>query len=188
MKNKGNLIVFSGPSGSGKGTVLAKLFEQEKDKLKMSISATTRSPRDGEVDGVHYYFMKREEFQSLIDKNGFLEYAHYCENSYGTPLKPIEDWLNDGVDVILEIEVQGALQVTQKRPDCISIFLMPPSIDELEKRLIGRNTETPEVIEKRIQTAHKEMTFAEKYSNVVVNNTVEEAVEEIKLILEKNRI
>ena len=182
MRNKGLLVIFSGPSGCGKGTVLKELLQHD-DSVYLSVSATTRSPREGEQHGVHYYFLSKEEFERLIQENGMLEYASYCGNYYGTPRAAVEKKLNEGLDVILEIEVQGALQVMEHCPEAVSIFILPPSVEELEKRLFGRQTEDIETISKRLLKAKEEMTFAEKYDYVVVNNAVLETANQIEAIL-----
>ena len=157
--------------------------------LKLSVSATTRSPRPGEVDGEDYFFLSREEFDGLVKNGEMLEHAEYVGNCYGTPKGPVESWLNDGLDVILEIDVQGGAQVKKIMPECVSIFILPPSMRELENRLRGRSTEKDEVVEARLEAARKEVHCAEDYDYVVVNDTVEQAVEEIKTIIaaEKHR-
>lgn len=186
MKDKGLLIVFTGASGVGKGTIMKKLLELDKT-CRLSVSATTRQPRPGEIDGREYFFLTKEEFEKEISNDGFFEYARYCDNYYGTPKSAVEKMLNDGFNVFLEIEVQGGLQVMEKYPDCISIFVLPPSMEELEKRLRGRATETEEVINKRLNAALTEINFAEKYSYSVVNDDVDTAVKEILDIISKNR-
>ena len=149
MNNKGTLFVITGPSGAGKGTVLKQVM-QSLDQLYFSVSATTRAPREGEVDGVHYHFLTKERFEELIANDRFLEYARYAENYYGTPLDPVEEHLEQGHDVILEIELQGALQVKKRLPKAVLVFIAPPSFEELESRLRGRGTEAEEVILKRL--------------------------------------
>ena len=183
-KNKeGLLIVLSGPSGSGKGTIIKSLLEQRKDTV-LSISMTTRDPRFGEQEGVHYFFRTREEFEQTIANDGFLEYAEYNGNYYGTPIAPIQRWLYEGKNVILEIEVQGAEKVMDKREDLVSIFLAVPSMEELEHRLRGRGTETDEVIERRLAAAKQELTRAFRYQYVVLNDEVEQAVARINTIID----
>lgn len=183
-KNKeGLLIVLSGPSGSGKGTIIKSLLEQRKDTV-LSISMTTRDPRFGEQEGVHYFFRTREEFEQTIANDGFLEYAEYNGNYYGTPIAPIQRWLYEGKNVILEIEVQGAEKVMDKREDLVSIFLAVPSMEELEHRLRGRGTETDEVIERRLAAARQELTRAFRYQYVVLNDEVEQAVARINTIID----
>ena len=147
---KGLLIVVSSPSGGGKGTILKALFERNAN-LRMSVSATTRAPREGEQDGVHYHFITKEQFQKNIAGGAMLEYAEYCENYYGTPKAPIQAWLDAGHDVVLEIEVQGGRQIKTAAPDCVSLFILPPSLEVLEKRLRGPGPEADAVVRKRLQ-------------------------------------
>lgn len=187
-KNKeGMLIVLSGPSGSGKGTIIKSLLEQRKDTV-LSISMTTRDPRFGEQEGVHYFFRTREEFEQTIANDGFLEYAEYNGNYYGTPIAPIQRWLYEGKNVILEIEVQGAEKVMDKREDLVSIFLAVPSMEELEHRLRGRGTETEEVIGRRLAAAQRELTRAFRYQYVVLNDEVERAVARISAIIDAENL
>ncbi len=180
--NKGLLVVVSGASGTGKGTVCSALLENMPD-LSYSISATTRTPREGEADGVQYYFMSKEQFQEMIQEGGFLEWAEVYGNYYGTPIKKIQERLADGRDVLLEIDVQGALHVMEKCPEGVFIFLLPPSLEELEKRIRGRGTETEESLAKRLGSAKKEISVGRQYKYAVVNDTVENAVTKIKEIL-----
>jgi len=183
-KNKsGQLIVLSGPSGSGKGTIIKALLASRDDTV-LSISMTTRQPRPGEVDGVHYYFRSREEFEDTIAKDGFLEYAEYNGNYYGTPEAPIRRWLNEGKNVILEIEVQGAEKVMDHRSDLVSIFITIPSIEELERRLRDRGTETDDKVRGRMETARYELTRAFRYQYVVLNDEVELATARINTIID----
>ncbi len=183
-KNKeGLLIVLSGASGTGKGTVIKSLLEQREDTV-LSISMTTRAPRVGEQDGVHYFFRTREEFEQTIAQDGFLEYAEYNGNYYGTPMAPIRRWLSEGKNVILEIEVQGAEKVMDKMDDLVSVFLAVESMDELEKRLRGRGTESDEVIAGRLAAAKREMTRVSRYQYVVLNDEVERAVARISTIID----
>ena len=187
MNDTGLLIVFSGPSGAGKDTVLKRLLEMD-NNIRLSISATTRAPRPGEQDGVDYFFLPRDRFLSLIDQDKMLEHAEYCGNFYGTPKEPIEKWNGEGRDVILEIEVQGGAQIKEKRPECVSIFLLPPSLSELEQRLRLRNTEQEETIRKRLETARGEILKAKDYDYVVINDTVEHAVEQILSIISAEKL
>ena len=180
---QGLLIVVSGPSGTGKGTVCGKLLA-ETPQLAYSISATTRQPRDGEVDGENYYFLTREKFEAEIEAGGFLEYADVYGNYYGTPLKKIEERLQAGQDILLEIDTQGALSVMEKCPDGIFIFLLPPSMAELERRIKARGSETPESLERRLGAARQEIKVGKKYNYVVVNTTVKTAVKRIQAILD----
>ncbi|HIV68056.1 MAG TPA: guanylate kinase [Candidatus Butyricicoccus stercorigallinarum] len=181
MHERGILFVLTGPSGVGKGTVLKEVRGQR--ELYLSISATTRQPRPGEQDGVHYFFLTREQFEKKVAENGFLEHAEFSGNCYGTPAAPVDAQLDAGHDVLLEIEVQGAMQVHQKRPDAVRIFIAPPSFDELERRLVGRGTEQPEVVRRRLETARHELTMAEQFDYIVVNNTVEQAAADVLAIL-----
>lgn len=178
---KGILYVVSGPSGAGKGTVMQHFLPRHPDMF-YSISATTRSPRVGEEDGVHYYFMEKEDFVHLKAENGFLESAEFCGNFYGTPKEAVMQKLSNGIDVLLEIEVQGAMQVMESYPEGVFIFIAPPSMDELRNRLTGRKTEEASVIESRLQRAREELCLAERYTYIVVNDVAEEAAEELEAI------
>lgn len=179
---RGLLLVISGPSGCGKGTVIRELLNQSSD-IFLSVSAATRSPRPGEEDGVHYFFMSQEQFQQKLQAGEILEYTCYCGNYYGTPKQPVVDHCEKGEDVILEIEVEGAANVCRQYPDAVSIFIMPPSMEELESRLVNRQTEDMETVKRRLDTAREEVKLAGNYHYVVVNDTVEQAVEKIKAIL-----
>ena len=183
---KGTLYVFTGPSGAGKGTVLGRLREQD-DRLFYSISATTRAPRPGETDGVQYYFLTKADFEQRIAQNAFLEHARYVDNYYGMLEAPVNEKLAEGYDVILEIEVQGAMQVHKKRPDAVMVFIAPPSFEELAARLRGRGTESEEKIQKRLETAREELTHQGEFDYVIVNDEVERAVDEIRGILAARR-
>lgn len=174
MRNRGLLVVFSGPSGSGKGTVLQQVMQQDSN-VELSVSATTRAPRAGETDGVNYYFLTCEAFENKRAENGFLEWAEFCGNFYGTPRDEIEQRLSEGKDVVLEIEVQGAMKVRAAFPEAVLIFNLPPSMEELKNRLTGRQTEAPEVVQKRLDTAVWELSQAPKYDYVIVNDDVETA-------------
>lgn len=189
MTNKGLLIVFSGPSGAGKDTILNSLLKKNPN-LRLSISATTRAPRAGEEDGKDYYFVTRERFESMLANDEMLESAQYCGNYYGTPSAPINKWLSEGYDVILEIEVQGGAQIKEKCPDCVSVFILPPSLAVLEQRLRNRKTENEETIQKRLTTAHREILQANHYDYAIINDTVEKAVDDINAIIcaEKHRL
>ena len=179
---KGKTFIISGPSGVGKSTVLRKLFEG-RDDLYFSISATTRAPREGEEDGVHYHFITIPRFQELIEAEALLEYAEYVGNFYGTPKKFVDRAMNEGKDVILDIEVQGALQVKSKRPETVRIFIAPPSWEELERRLKSRGTDSEEKIQKRLLRAKAELQTADVYDYFVINDSVERAVQEISAIM-----
>ncbi|MBE6987869.1 MAG: guanylate kinase [Ruminococcaceae bacterium] len=187
MSNKcGELFVVTGPSGVGKATVLGRLMKNI-DNVYVSISATTRKPREGEIHGKHYFFMERGEFEKLIKDDRFLEYAEYVGNYYGTPAASVEEMLNQGKDVILEIEAQGALKVKEKCPDCNMLFIIPPSFSDLEFRLRSRGTETDEVINKRLEKAKNEYTFIDKYDYIVVNDDIDKAADEIRCIIMASR-
>lgn len=182
MANKGLLVVLSGPSGAGKGTVLKHLLARDRN-LRLSVSATTREPRPGETDGREYYFMTRERFQQMAQSGGMLESAEYCGNCYGTPAEPVDAWIGEGNDVILEIEVQGGSQVKKKRPDAVSIFVLPPSLKVLEHRLRKRGTESEEAVQKRLAAARGEIPQAGNYDYVVVNDAAQNAAAVIAEIL-----
>lgn len=184
--SKGTLFIVSGPSGCGKGTVLAEILKQ--DNVYYSVSATTRAPRPGEINGVNYHFLSKDEFEKLIENGGMLEYANYCGNYYGTPKKPVEDMLAEGKNVILEIEVQGALKVMEKCPEAVSVFILPPSLKELRRRLHKRGTETEEVIEKRIGEAAGEIRKAVNYDYVMINGELEIAVSNLLSIINSQKL
>ncbi len=181
---RGKLIVYSGCSGVGKGTIMPYILKEFPD-IQFSVSATTRAPRQGEEHGVSYFFVSRDEFENMISEDGFLEYAQFCDNYYGTPRKAVEDTLSRGINVILEIEIQGGTNVINKVPDCVSIFILPPSVDELERRLRKRGTEDEETIRKRVAQASEELKRASIYKYKVVNDKLETAVSEVLAILRK---
>lgn len=183
---KGLLTVISGASGTGKGTVCKKLLA-EMPEMFYSISATTRQPRNGEVDGKEYFFISVEQFKSWLAEEKFLEYAEVYGNFYGTPAHKIEEYRNSGVDVLLEIDVQGALKVMEKCPDGVYIFLLPPSLEELCNRITNRGTETPDALKRRMESAKNEIALCKKYQYVVVNDSVDAAVEKIKSIITAER-
>ena len=189
QRERGSLIVVSGPSGCGKGTVIKEFLKGHKDAW-LSISCTSRAPRPGDVPNESYYFITREEFEEKIEKGEFLEYAEYNKNYYGTPKEKIEERLAKGIDVILEIEVQGALKVKELVPEAICIFIMPPSMKELKKRLVGRGTESKEKVLGRFKTAYQEINNVTRYNYVVTNDDVENAVAKMSAILlsEKCRV
>lgn len=182
MNRKGIIIVVSGFSGAGKGTIM-KALTAKYDQYALSISATTRNPRPGEVNGREYFFVSNEEFEKLIADNGLIEHAGYVNHYYGTPRKFVEDKLNAGIDVILEIEIQGALQIKEQYPDAVLLFVMPPSAAELEKRLRGRGTESDEVIRQRLKRAVEESVGIENYDYIVINDKLEDAVESVHGII-----
>ena len=185
---KGLLIVLSGPSGVGKGTVRKEIFDDPTTSYKYSISMTTRQMREGEVNGVDYFFKTKEEFEALIQEDQFIEYAEYVGNYYGTPVQYVKDTMAEGHDVFLEIEVEGAKQVRKKFPDALFIFLAPPSLDHLKERLIGRGTETDEKIQSRVNEARKEVEMINLYDYVVVNDKVHLAKERIQSIVEAEHL
>ena len=182
-EKKGILIVVSGFSGAGKGTLMKKLM-QDYDNYALSISATTRQPRVGEEDGREYFFITKEEFEKMIARDELIEYARYVENYYGTPKQYVMEQLEAGKDVILEIEIQGALKVKEKYPDTLLMFVTPPSAQVLKDRLVGRGTDAPEVIESRIAKAEFELSFADKFDVVIVNDELEKAVAETLKIIQ----
>ncbi|MBQ9992136.1 MAG: guanylate kinase [Firmicutes bacterium] len=187
MCKKGKLVVLSGPSGVGKGTICQILLDKHPE-LRYSVSATTRAPRDGEEDGVNYYFMSRECFLGMVKDDGFLEWAELFGNCYGTPAFAVDSFIEDGKSVILEIDTQGALQVMQKRPECVSLFILPPSIEVLEQRIRGRATEKEEDIVLRLQRASAELELAAHYRYQVVNDDLQRSVTEIENIFRQEDI
>lgn len=187
MKNRGQLIVISGPSGCGKGSVIGKVLESTNLNLWLSLSTTSRQIRDNDIPGKTYNFVTKEEFEKKIEEDYFLEYAEYSGNYYGTPKSTIEDKLENGIDVILEIEIQGALKIKEIRKDALFIFILPPSMRELKRRLEGRNTETKEKILKRFKTAYREINEVAKYNYVVINDEMEEASKKINSIIEAEK-
>lgn len=188
MGTKGQLLVVSGPSGAGKGTICKALIE--KNPIWISTSCTTRKPRIGEVDGVNYFFIEREEFLKRIDNDEFLEYAEVYGNFYGTPRSEVLRLLDEGKDVILEIDIQGALKIKSSYPEGVFIFIMPPSMEELRNRITNRGSETPESLKTRLEAAYDEISFASKYDYAVVNDEVDKAVKKIEsiIIAEKCRV
>jgi guanylate kinase len=186
MTRQGILIVLSGPSGAGKGTICQEVL-RELPELNFSISATTRLPRAGEQNGVNYWFVAQEEFKNMIRQDDLLEWAEVYGNYYGTPRRYVMEMLEKGQDVVLEIDTQGAMQIKDKFPDGVFIFIVPPSLDELGKRIHKRGTETPEVIKKRLSCAANELTYAEKYNYVIINDEVNKAVRCVESILTAER-
>ncbi|MCH3964046.1 MAG: guanylate kinase [Clostridium sp.] len=188
MAKNGLLIIISGPSGTGKGTVCKSLLK--KNDFWLSISATTRNPREGEINGTNYYFLTKQDFESKIGNNDFLEYAEVYGNYYGTPKDKVLEAINQGRDVLLEIDIQGALKVKESYPDGIFIFILPPSMDELKHRIINRGSETAESLMIRFKSAYNEINYISKYNYAVINDTVQNAVEKIESIItaEKCRV
>ncbi|MGX7126494.1 guanylate kinase [Enterococcus viikkiensis] len=183
MSERGLLIVLSGPSGVGKGTVRKAIFERDDNEFQYSVSMTTRPKREGEVEGVDYYFRTKEEFEAMIEAGEMLEYAEYVGNYYGTPLTYVNKTLDEGKDVFLEIEVHGAQQVKDKVPDGVFIFLTPPDLTELKARIVGRGTDSAEVIDERMRVARQEIEMMALYDYAVVNDQVLKAVDRIKDII-----
>ncbi|MCL2222353.1 MAG: guanylate kinase [Oscillospiraceae bacterium] len=186
INEKGNLVVISAPSGTGKGTVITQLLEKDPEFV-FSISATTREPRPGEIDGVAYKFLSRERFVEMINEGKFLEYAEYVGNFYGTPVEPILECIETGKTIILDIEVLGAKQVMEKIPDALTIFIIPPSMEELEKRLRGRGTDSEDKLLARLKRAGDELEEKSRYKYIVVNDVVSRAVDEILSIIDTNK-
>lgn len=189
MNKRGLLLVISGPSGAGKGTICKALVEKHKE-LYVSVSATTRQPRVGEIDGVNYHFTTKEQFIERIEQNDFLEYAEVYGNYYGTPKSKVEEMLSKGIDVILEIDIQGALKVKENFEEGVFIFILPPSMEELKQRIIKRGSETPESLMTRFKSAYQELNYVSKYNYAVVNDEVHLAAKKIEGIVaaEKCRV
>lgn len=184
---KGLLFVVSAPAGCGKDTILEQLFKVT-ENVGYSVSATSRAPREGEVDGVHYHFCTREQFEQMIKNEEVLEYTEYCGNYYGTPRKAVEDMLNAGKDVILKIEVEGAMNIKRLFPECCLVFILPPSMQELERRLRKRGTETEEKIIERTAQAREELKFAENYDYLIVNGALEKAVDDLRAVISAEKL
>ena len=187
MQQKGNLFIFSGPSGIGKDTVLKEVINSS-DDIKLSISSITRDMRENEVEGEKYHFITREEFEKMIVNDEFLEYNEYCGNLYGTPKKQVVDWINEGYNVILEIDVNGAFKVKKKMPEAVMIFMLPTEFDVLRHRLEKRGTEDEEIIKKRLKQAAKEIAFATEYDYLFFNDKLENAVNDLKSIIRANAL
>ena len=186
MNERGILIIVSAPSGCGKSTIVHRLMEK-RSNLRFSVSATTRAPRAGEVNGVDYFFVSRERFDEMVAEDAFLEHAEYVGNCYGTPAAAVDAMLDEGNDVYLDIDVQGAMQVKETRPDTLLIFLMPPSLAELERRLISRGTDSTETVHSRLAAAEYEIGVRDRFDHVVVNDVVERAVDEIADLIDAQK-
>jgi len=187
MKQQGILVVVSGFSGAGKGTIMKALLNKY-DNYALSISATTRNPREGEVHGREYFFLSTEQFEEMIKADQFIEYAQYVKNYYGTPRSYVEEKMAEGKDVILEIEIQGALKVKEKFPETLLVFVVPPTAEDLKNRLVGRGTETKEVIEERMKRALEESEEMDSYDYILVNDTVEKAVEDLHNLIQSQHL
>jgi guanylate kinase len=189
MIRKGLLLVVSGPSGAGKGTICKELLERN-PAINISVSATTRNPRHGEVDGVNYHFLTKEQFEERIEDNGFIEHAKVYDNYYGTPKANVLEVLDRGEDILLEIDIQGAMQVRERMPEGIYVFILPPSMSELKNRIIKRGSETEESLNKRFSSAYQEIDFIKKYDYYIINDNLERAVTTLESIIraEKHRV
>ncbi len=185
--SKGFLLIISGPAGTGKGTVCKELLKRNND-IVFSVSATTRQPRVGEIDGVNYYFVTEEKFKSMIENDEFLEYAYVHTNYYGTPKKFVLDQIEKGEIVLLEIDVQGAMQIKKNYPEAVFIFLLPPTMEELKNRIIKRGTETEEDINRRYENAFKELDFVDNYDYFVINDVLEDAVSDVEAIIRAEKL
>ena len=187
--SKGTLFIVSDPSGAGKSSLIDALLKRFNldDKLRLSVSHTTRAPRPGEIDHVSYHFITNEEFEKLIERNAFYEYAHVFDHYYGTSREIVEQWLNEGKDVLLDIDWQGARQIRQQTPDAKGIFIVPPSLEELNRRLVTRATDAPEVIEKRMSKAISEISHYNEYDYVIVNDDFDESLLNMRSIILSNR-
>lgn len=186
MKRKGLLLVLSGPSGAGKGTICDRFMQSNHDVL-LSVSATTRAPREGEIEGVSYHYMTKAQFEEQLAEDGFLEHVHVFENYYGTPRQAVVENIEKGIDVLLEIEIVGAMQIKKKFPEAVLIFVLPPSIAELETRIHKRGTETAEQIKLRLQRALTEVQEISEYSYFIINNDIEEAVDYMRSIIKAEK-
>ncbi len=187
MQQRGLLVVISGPSGTGKGTVCKKLLSERKN-VKYSVSATTRKPREGEVEGKNYFFVSESQFLDMLEKDALIEWDKYCDNYYGTPKAYVDECVDKGMDVILEITVEGALEIKQKYPECVLIFIIPPSLEELRRRIESRNTECCDVIEKRLMNATNELKYVSKYDYLILNDSIDDAVLNIQKVLDAERL
>lgn len=186
-KNTGQIIVISAPSGAGKGTIIKELLNNDSKNRWLSVSATSREKRPGEKEGINYYYLTEDDFKDKINNNYFLEYTNYAGNYYGTPKEYIKEKVNNGIDVILEIEIEGAMNIKKLIPEALFIFILPPSLKDLVKRLKGRGTESNDKIIKRFHAAYKEINEVTKYNYVVVNDTIENATEKIEAIIKAEK-
>lgn len=186
MFRKGLLIIVSGPSGTGKGSILSLLKKTQ--EFRFSVSATTREPRAGECDGINYFFKSTDEFREMIKNGELIEWDEYCGNFYGTPRKYVDDTINAGIDVILEITVEGAVNIKNLYPDCVSVFILPPSFAELKRRIETRATEKPVIIQERVDAAYKEINFVDKYDYVLINDKLEDAAKELYCIITAEKL
>ena len=186
MNKKGLLIVVSGPSGAGKGTICKEVLDRRSD-IFVSTSATTREPRNGELEGINYFFITHEEFEKKIKEDEFIEYAEVYKNLYGTPKETVLDKLNQGENILLEIDIQGALQVKKRYPEGVFIFILPPSMAELKSRIIGRGSETPESLERRFSSAYEEIEFVNQYDYYIINDQVKKAADLMESIIDAER-
>ncbi|MDD4200587.1 MAG: guanylate kinase [Eubacteriales bacterium] len=184
--SKGKLYVISGPSGAGKGTICKKVIEADVN-IRLSVSMTTRDPREGEIEAVDYFFVSRDDFEKLLSEGGLLEYNLYVNNYYGTPREQVIKWLHEGHDVILEIDYHGAFQVKEAYPEAVLIFILPPSVDELKARIIGRGSESEETLKKRLEEAMNDLEQADKYDYCVINENVDAAADEVQRIMNIER-
>jgi len=182
MGEEGLLLVISGPSGAGKGTICKEIMSKH-PHISYSVSATTREPRKGEVDGVNYHFLSKERFEEMLQRGDFLEWAKVYDNYYGTPKEKVMKYLKEGEDIVLEIDIQGALQIKQDFPDGIFIFIVPPSLEELKERIVNRGTDSEEVIKKRLSSVHEELGYVDKYDYVILNDDVENAAKKMESII-----
>lgn len=186
MHKKGNLFVVSGPSGAGKGTIIREISKNDND-FKLSVSVTTRAPRNKEIEGVNYYFKTKEEFMDMIENDEFLEYAEVYDNFYGTPKKPVLEAVEKGENIILEIDIQGAIQVKKNYPEGIFIFILPPTMAELKNRIIERGSETDETLKKRMLSAFHEISYMEKYDYFIINDVLEDSIKSFKSIIKAEK-
>jgi guanylate kinase len=186
MHKKGNLFVVSGPSGAGKGTIIREISKNDND-FKLSVSVTTRAPRNKEIEGVNYYFKTKEEFMDMIENDEFLEYAEVYDNFYGTPKKPVLEAVEKGETILLEIDIQGAIQVKKNYPEGIFIFILPPTMAELKNRIIERGSETDETLKKRMLSAFHEISYMEKYDYFIINDVLEDSIKSFKSIIKAEK-